>query len=159
MPVYGYSPPPRKSHARAVVVIIIAVVVIILLVVFLAFSGVGGYLSAAPAPPVSIQGLNIQFSYTGTTNGYFNNQYSTVSCPTSATPGSTINCQVNLYSSATIFSHDVDDFGASTPFTYESSTPPLPYSMSPGQSATFTVNVGIPSTTGTYTLTITVTTN
>lgn len=160
---------PRASSGKlgtgAVVALVVAVVVIVAVVGYLFASGTLSVSKSKSNSNVTITAVDLAIIYSGTTSGYFgpsSNSYCPNSnpvqngCSVTVSSGSVWVYDLNLVSSATLFSHQVNSITIQQPFTIQSYTPSVPQTVSPGGSVLFTINIGIPSTAGSYAISLTV---
>lgn len=157
-PVTPREPSRRKSHLAIVLVLIAllvvaAVVILVLTGALFETSGKGN-----PAVTITVTGITLTPSYTGTTDDYFST-VSCLNCPFQENGGADFQFTFTETSSALIFDHNINDVTISSPYSFVSVSPDLPITLSPGESATLTVTIKAPSVSGSYAVTGTVSTN
>lgn len=130
---------------------------------------VGGALAYyALSDQVTVTAENVNVTYAGIYQGYFGpaSQSLCRDCPyTAQNPlfgTTTITITITLTNDPTLGggqAHSVDAITVNDPFTITSTSPSLPVSVSPGGTTSIAVQVQTPSHGGTFTLTLTETTN
>lgn len=145
------SPPPPRKKSRKLLWVIIGVVIVIVVIVIAALA----YVSSTT---VNVTGENWTIAYDGSTSGYFGPSPQSFTDSYSGTTGSSFTYTLTLTSSAVVLTHSITNITVASPFTLSSISPSLPISVTPGGSATITLTITMPSSTGSYVLSGTVTT-
>ncbi len=157
-PGWAPAPPPRPSDHSPLLIIVVVVVVIVV-----ALAAVGFYLAFVVAHQVSqttqatVTGATWTFVYQGSTSGYLGSSSSSCGgCPYSGFVGTTFSLTLHLASTDTTSSHSITIVSIDAPFTFVSTSPALPASVSVGNPLTLTVTIEYPVTPGSYALTGTI---
>ena len=160
------QPPRRPRHPLAGAIVVLVLVVLVALVALFA-TGALSLSNSGSKPQDTITAVDLGIVYQGSTSGYFgpvSNSYCPDSdplqqCSVVVATGSVWVYNLNLVSTASLFTHRVTSITIQSPFTEESFTPGVPQSVSPGGSVLFTIDILTPSTAGSYAVSITVTTS
>lgn len=145
------QPAPPRKKSRKLLWVIIGVVVVIVIIVIAALAYVG-------TNTVKVTGENWNIAYDGATSGYFGPSPQSFTDSVSGTTGSSFTYTLTLTSSAALLTHNISSITVASPFSLGSVSPSLPISVSPGGSATITLTITMPSSSGSYVLSGTVTT-
>ncbi len=144
------APPPKESHIALIIIVVVVVVVIVLALV--AYFAIQAMLSPARQfTQVTITGVS--FSVGGSASSYFGPSpiTSCSACPKTVTVGQTFQYTLTLTNGDTA-SHRVTNINVTYPFILMSLSPPLPVTVSAGNSATFTLSIEAATIGGSYTL-------
>ena len=145
-----YQPTPKKK-SRKLLWVIIGVVVVIVIIVIAALALVG-------MNQVKVTGENWNIAYDGATSGYFGPSPQSFTQSMSGSTGDSFTYTLTLTSSAAFLTHNISAITVDSPFSLSSVSPSLPISVTPGGSATITMTITMPSSSGSYVLSGTITT-
>jgi len=135
---------PQKPKRKATRYVVTAVIIVIIVIAFIAI--VGSQHIGNPTITVSINNINLQIIYTGSTSGYLGPTSQVIYYSNSVSGGQQFSLTLTLTSSALLFTHYINSITLNTNgFTLVSISPNLPYSLSPGSSVSFTLTIQAPS--------------
>ncbi|MCL4324408.1 MAG: hypothetical protein M1144_02965 [Candidatus Thermoplasmatota archaeon] len=153
------APPPKEDHvALIVVLLIIFLVVIPVILAAILFGMVSSLLSTGggvPTGTVTVQDVTQSVTYTGSTTGYLT---FAPSCPLTVSANSVFACTEYVNNTA-IVAHQLTAITVSSPFQLQSTTPAVPFGLPPQHVTAVTLDLRAPSTSGTYTLSLVLTSN
>lgn len=138
--------------------VVVGVVVIVAIIVIAALAS----LSTSSNNAVHVTAINWSIDYAGTTSGYFGPSPQSgcgSSCPLSGATGGQFTDTLTLTSTALLLDHQITSITVNSPFTLDSTSPRLPISVSPGGSASITLTITAPSSSGSYVMAGTITTS
>jgi len=130
---------PQKPKRKATKYVVTAVIIVIIVIAIIAIVG-------NPTVTASINNVNLQISYTGSTSGYLGPTSQVFSYSNSVSGSQQFSLTLTLTSSALLLTHYINSITLNTNgFTLVSISPNLPYSLSPGSSVSFTLTIQAPS--------------
>lgn len=141
-------PPAKPRLSRTLIVVLVIVVVVVL--------GVGAY-AIGSSTTTKVTAESWAIDYAGTSSGYFGPSPITYSLSYTFTTSADFGTTLTVTNSGAV-THNVSAISVASPFTFVSTVPGLPVDVAPGTSVTITIQLAMPSSSGTYTLSGTVTT-